>query len=134
MKLKKLKLLVKAVANIAAAKEIQGIQPAPFETPMGKIMLLPTRGKYVTEDIKTINKIIMSIEPKDLVEEARKINLQAGGVLMSVFTITPINKMVVVHTPKGWCVYNAILNESEEIKPKISVDVDESLMDKIEVL
>ena len=116
MKLKKLKKLLWAVNEIAKRdiKEIKGLKPTGLEASPGHpLILLPTQGKYCLPEVQVINKIMKSIEPAELVHEARKINLQAGILLVSVLKHPVMqNKMLLlVHSPYGCCAYNVEINQ-----------------------
>ncbi len=133
--MKKLKLLMNAVAAIAKRdiKSIQGITKTKYDlSPGHPLILLPTKGKYMLPEIRTINKIIMAIEPTDLEDEARKVNFQSGVLLMSVVHMENNVRLVLVHTPYGCCAYNAFINEKKQ--PKLSVEIDNDLKDKFEIL
>jgi hypothetical protein len=135
MKMKKLKLLMNAVASIAKRdiKEIKGVNKTNYFMSQGHpLVLLPTKGKYLLPEIRTINKIIMSIEPVDLEDEARKVNFQSGILLMSVINMDNNVRLVLVHTPYGCCAYNAFINEKKQAK--LTVEIDNDLKDKFEIL
>ena len=144
MKLKKLKKLLWAVNEIAKRdiKSIKGLTKTGMEASPGHpLILMPTKGKYCLPEVRVINKIIMAIEPSDIVDEARKINLQAGILLISVLRnpSTPNNLVVLVHTPYGCCAYNTTITEVAETteitnETNIKVEFDENIKDKFEIL
>jgi hypothetical protein len=138
MKLKKLKKLTEAIAALCRKPKgsIEGIQPTQLELAPGyPMLLLPTKGKYMLPEIQTINKIVTSIEPAELEKECEKINIQAGLMLLSSHPLTQTSRLLVVHVPPhGCCVYNVYVNLEDNRGPKISVDVDEELMDQLEIL
>jgi hypothetical protein len=143
MKAKKLKVLLNQINSIAKRdiKDIKGLKKTNFEASPGHpLILLPTRGKYCLPEVKIINKIITSLDPTKLTEEARKINFQAGILLISVLKNpdNPNYAMVLVHTPYGCCVYDVFIDTKpekpifKEIKDtpfSVSID-DEDLKDK----
>lgn len=123
MKAKKLKLLLKQINSIAQRdiSEIKGFKVTQMElSPGHPLVLLPTQGKYCLPEVKIISKLIMAIEPTDIVEEARKINAQTGILLVSAIP-NPVNKnviIVLVHTPYGCCAYDAFITEDSP-KPNL---------------
>lgn len=146
MKLKKVKQLLGAINSIASRdiKEIKGIyNTKAMLDETHPLVLLPTKGKYCLPEVKTITKIVTSIEPDELVETARKVNFQTKIHVLSVM-IHPVNPnfmLVLVHTPYGCCAYDAIMDPKDnkmmkEIPEKnIQIDFDdENLKDKFEIL
>ena len=144
MKLKKLKKLLAAINDLTKIpiSEVKGIQKTPVMLDdTHPLLLLPTRGKYCIEPIRRINHIIRSIEPTKLVDEARKVNLQTGMKVLSVYETTKDAqyKTLFVHTPYGCCAYNVMIDKDEVTKEvldkNLTVEIqDDDLNDKFEIL
>lgn len=140
MKLKKVKELVKVIASIGKrpANEVPVVE-SKMKLPNNKpFYMLPTKGKYMVPEVKVINKIIMSIEPKDLIETAKKVNFQSGLNLITVYTNpkNANNMTVLVYTPKGYCCYDAFVESDNPIKDledvigkDIHIDISNDLAD-----
>jgi hypothetical protein len=147
MKAKKLKLLLKSINDIAKRdiKEIKGIRVTDVElSPGHPLILLPTGGKYCLPEVKTINKIITSIDPKEFIQEARKVNAQSGILILSAVP-SPHNKnylLVLVHTPYGCCAYDVMImdetpiNNLKDVTDKfpIEIEIPDELKDKYVVM
>ena len=92
------------------------------------IILLPTTGKYVLPEVEIIDKIIRSLEPKDIIAQALKSNAQSGIHLMSAFEDKLRNFVILlVHTPKGCLLYRVDSTEGFNPVPKQSNISDEIL-------
>jgi hypothetical protein len=147
MKAKKLKTLLKAINDIAKRdiKEIKGIRVTDVElSPGHPLVLLPTGGKNCLPEVKIINKIITSIDPKEFIHEARKVNAQSGILILSAVP-SPYNKnylLVLVHTPYGCCAYDVLIMDDSEVVPNlkeidgvpIEIELPDELKDKYVVM
>lgn len=143
MKIKKLKKLMKAINDLAKRpiEDIKGVKLTKMELAPGHpLVLLPNRGKYCLPEVTIINKIIKSIEPKEIIVEAMKANIQSGILLISTYVDKQFPRLIMtlVHTPFGCIGYRMELNEdpifpSDKINPE-NIRVDENLRDKFEML
>ena len=134
MKLKKLKKLLWAVNEIAKRdiSEIKGIRDTGMEASPGHpLLLLPTKGKYCLPEVQMINKIMKSIEPAEMITEARKINLQSGILLISVIKnpIIPNRLLVLVHSPYGCCGYTVEIDPEYMTKENETTTFDPEAID-----
>lgn len=123
MKMKKLKKLLKAINDIAArpVEDIKGIIKTNYELSKGHpLVILPTKGKYVLPEVQIIDKIVRAIEPKEIVMQAMKVNLQTGMLVMSVYKaqLKENTMNLLVHTPKGCVTYQVESSEGFIMPPK----------------
>ena len=108
-------------------------------SPGHPLVLLPNRGKYCLPEVEVINKIVKSIEPKEIIVEAMKVNVQTGILVMSTYVDKEYPRLIMtlVHTPFGCVGYKMKLDEdpifpSDKINPENLV-VD-NIRDKFEML
>ena len=122
MKLKKLKKILKAINDLAKrpASEIKGFINTGYKLSTGHpLILLPTQGKYVLPEVTIIDKIVRAIEPKEIIVQALKANVQSGILLMSVHKdkLRPNTMLLLVHTPKG-CISYTVESLEDFVMPK----------------
>ena len=82
------------------------------------LALIPTKGKYLLEETKTICKIMRSIEPVDLMSECMKLNKLAG---FSIAICTkdqnnPRRMVCFINTVYGSIAFDAYLNEDVPVQ------------------
>lgn len=88
------------------------------------IVILPTKGKYMLPEVKTIKDIITSIEPVDVIKESVAINRLAGFPLVVVMASNDSKVLVLnVNTVYGAVSFMVNIDPGEELKiPEMDED------------
>lgn len=138
MKLKKLKKLIKAINELAKrpASDIGIIKTGYMLDNNHPLVLLPTTGKYVLPEVQIIDKIIRSLEPKEIITQSLKVNAQSGMQIMSVFrdNLKKDRIILLIHTPKGCIPYRVECEEGFESPSKQSniITISDDMLEKLQ--